>query len=227
MIRCRTARPLRALVVSGLLAWALVAAPPAVATLPTSLALDAAQRQELTRIEAYVNQVTTMQGRFLQFSSNGGRATGQIYMWRPGRLRVEYQPPPDVLVVADGRFLIYFDRALDQVSYLPLGATPAGILLAPQLSFDDPALTVTDVTQDAAATRIRLVRTDNPGDGALTLVFTKEPLSLSEWEVTDAQGITTQVVLADTRFGVKLDRDLFEFRNPRLPGPGDFPRERP
>lgn len=212
----------------AVLVLAMTAAPwPAAAMLPTSLALDPGQLADLRRIEAYLNQVTTMQARFLQVSSNGGRATGQVYMSRPGRLRVEYQPPPDVLVVADGQFLIYHDRALDQVSYLPLGSTPAGILLADRLSFDDPALTVTDFTDDGAALRVRLVRTDNPGEGALTMVFSKAPLALSEWEVTDAQGITTQVVLADTLFGLSLDKDLFVFRNPRLPKPGEFPSDRP
>jgi outer membrane lipoprotein-sorting protein len=227
----RHARLVRALlsaaVLAGCIALPLPLARPVQAMLPTGLALDPGQLAELRRLEAYLNQVTTMQGRFLQVSSNGGRATGTVFMSRPGRLRVEYTPPPDVLVVADGQFLIYHDRALDQVSYLPLSATPAGILLADRLSFDDPALTVTDFTDDGQSLRVRLVRTDNPGEGALTIVFSKKPMALSEWEVTDAQGITTQVVLADTQFGGRLDQELFQFRNPRLPGPGEFPTDRP
>ena len=149
-------------------------------------------------------------------------------MSRPGKLRVEYDPPPAVLVVADGTFLIYNDRGLDQVSYLPLGSTPAGILLADRISIDDPALTVTDFTDDGNRMRLTLVRTDSPGEGTLTMVFSKAPLALVEWEVTDAQGITTQVALEDARFGVPLDDSLFQFRNPRLPKEGQFPSgERP
>ena len=92
-----------------------------------------------------------------------------------------------MLVVADGTFLIYNDRALDQVSYLPLGSTPAGILLADRISIDDPALTITDFTDDGTRLRLTLVRTDSPGEGTLTIVFDKAPLALVEWEVTDTR----------------------------------------
>ena len=132
-----------------------------------------------------------------------------------------------MLIVADGTFLIYNDRALDQVSYLPLGSTPAGILLADQVSIDDPALTVTDFGDDGSRLRLTLVRTDSPGEGTLTMVFDKAPLALVEWEVTDAQGITTQVALVDAQFGVPLDESLFQFHSPRLPKEWQFPSERP
>ena len=205
----------------------LVYPSAAPATLPTSLALDATGRQQLHRVEEYFNSVRTLQARFVQASSNGQQAGGKVFLSRPGRLRVEYDPPPPVLIVADGSFLIYNDRGLDQVSYIPLGSTPAGILLADRISLDDPALTVTDFSDDGSRLRLSLVRTESAGEGTLTMVFDKAPLALVEWEVTDAQGITTQVTLVDPRFGVPLDKDLFHFRDPRLPGEGQFPAERP
>lgn len=226
MLPSRRARILAASLVVVIAAFASLCRPAA-ALLPTSLALDPGQRAELRAIEAYLNQVTTMQARFLQASSNGGRAAGQVFMSRPGRLRVEYAPPPDVLVVADGQFLIYYDRAVDQVSYLPLAATPAGILLAERISFDDPALTVTGFDDAGSLIRVSVVRTDSAGEGSLTMIFNRAPLALGAWQVTDAQGITTEVVLANPQFGGRLDPELFRFVNPRLPKPGEFPAERP
>ncbi|MFO1128893.1 MAG: outer membrane lipoprotein carrier protein LolA [Rhodospirillales bacterium] len=224
----RRARLMLVAPVALLAALAPASAPsPAQAMLPSSLVLDDAARRELRRLEEYYNGVRTLKARFIQASSNGQQAHGRVYLSRPGRLRIEYDPPPPVLIVADGSFLIYNDRGLDQVSYLPLGATPAGILLADRVSLDDPALTVVDFTDDGSRLRLSLVRTDTPGEGTLTMVFHKDPLSLAEWEVTDAQGITTQVSLIDPQFGVALDQGLFQFRNPRLPGPGEFPSERP
>ena len=191
----RRARPLLVpvIVLAGFAAGAALVPSAALALLPSSLVLDETAHQELRQVETYFNGIRTLQARFVQTSSNGQRATGRAFMSRPGKLRVEYDPPPSVLVVADGTFLIYNDRALDQVSYLPLGSTPAGILLADRISIDDPALTITDFTDDGTRLRLTLVRTDSPGEGTITIVFDKAPLALAEWEVTDAQGITTEV----------------------------------
>ncbi len=214
----------------GLLALAVAALPllpgEASATIPSSLQLTAETRQELQDIQAYLNTIRTVEADFLQTSSNGEHATGRLYMSRPGKLRVEYTPPPAILVVADGTFLIYHDKALDQVSYVPLSASPAGILLDKRIDLDDPALTITNVVDDGDTVRISVVRTESAGDGSLTLFVTKSPWQLSEWEVTDAQGITTRVALANPVFGGSLNAKLFEFRNPRLPGEGDYPSGR-
>jgi outer membrane lipoprotein-sorting protein len=224
--RCAGSPVVQAVFLAGLIG-AILVPPDARALLPSSLVLDETGRQELRRVEDYFNGVRTLRARFVQTSSNGQRAGGRVFLSRPGHLRIEYDPPPSVLIVADGTFLIYNDRALDQVSYLPLASTPAGILLADRISLDDPALTVIDFSDDGERLRLTLVRTDSPGEGTLTMVFDKAPLVLAEWEVTDAQGITTQVTLLDAEFGVPLEGSLFRFRSPRLPGEGQSPREHP
>jgi outer membrane lipoprotein-sorting protein len=120
-----------------------------------------------------------------------------------------------VLVVADGTFLIYYDRSLEQVSYIPLASTPASILLDKQISLSDDAVTVTGFERGDDQTLVSLIRTDNPGEGSITLVFRKHPFALQQWSVTDAQGIVTVVSLVDPRFDVELDRKLFVFEDPR------------
>ena len=35
---------------------------------------------------------------------------GYIYLRKPGRLRVEYDPPVPILLVADGGLLSYYDK---------------------------------------------------------------------------------------------------------------------
>jgi outer membrane lipoprotein-sorting protein len=203
-----------------------VFAPPvlsgATAAIAPQLQLDADDQAELARIEEYLNSIRTVLSSFLQHSSNGERAEGKLYLSRPGKLRVEYEPPVPVLVVADGTLLIYYDRNLEQVSYIPLASTPASILLDKQISLSDDAVTVTGFERGDDQTLISLVRTDNPGEGSITLVFGKRPLALQQWSVTDAQGIVTVVSLVAPRFGVELDRKLFVFEDPR-PRTGDFP----
>ena len=199
----------------SILAW-LAAGFPVSAEAPRALALAQSELDAINRIEAYLNRIKTVRAEFLQASSNGATAKGELYISRPGRLRIEYQPPVPILVVADGTFLIYHDRELNQVSYIPLGSTPAGILLDERISLTGGDLTITDFKKENGTLRVTLVRSENPMEGSLSLFFTDSPLTLRKWAVTDAQGIVTNVSLVKAKFGIPLDPTLFRFKNPKI-----------
>lgn len=200
-----------------LLAFAPAAPEGAAAAIAPQLQLGAPERAELARIEEYLNGISTVRAEFVQQSSNGEQARGQLYLARPGRLRIDYQPPVPVLVIADGTFLIYYDRRLEQVSYVPLASTPASILLDDRISLAEDSLIVTGYERAGDLILVTVARASNPGEGSITLSFKENPLQLAEWSVTDAQGIVTLVTLLDPRFGIELDRALFVFQDPREP----------
>jgi outer membrane lipoprotein-sorting protein len=188
----------------------------AAAATPVAIDLGKAERADLARVEAYLNGVKTVRARFMQISSTGELAEGDFYLLRPGKMRVQYSPPVPILIVADGTWLIYYDRELEQVSYIPLDSTPAGILVADKISLLADDVTVTAFEHQAGMVRITLVRTDSPEEGSLTLVFSDQPLTLRKWTVVDAQGVVTNVSLIDAHFDVPLDPNLFRFKNPKL-----------
>ncbi|MGF1641281.1 MAG: outer membrane lipoprotein carrier protein LolA [Rhodospirillales bacterium] len=215
----RAATVLRLLAAAALavvLATAAAAISSAHAAVPAAMALGPSEQADIARIESYLNSVTTVSSRFLQRSSTGQLAGGDFFLRRPGKMRIEYQPPVPVLIVADGRFLIYHDTQLQQVTYLPLGSTPAGILLAESISLSGAELTITEFDREPGALRVTVVRTRSPHEGSLTLVFSDSPLALRKWSVVDAQGTVTDVSLIDARFDEALDPDLFRFRDPRF-----------
>jgi len=225
----RFARPLpvlgllRMLAAAGILAGLALTAGDAGAVIAPELTLDADAQAQLQRIEASLNAVRTVRSAFQQNASNGETAQGQLYLKRPGRLRVEYQPPVPILVVADGSFLVYYDRALEQVSYIPLSSTPAGILLEKQISLDDPELVVTDYQQVDGTIRVAVTRKTAATEGSILLIFDEQTAALRQWAVTDAQGITTLVTLLDPAFNVAVDSSLFVFKDPRNSGRGGLP----
>ncbi len=165
--------------------------------------------ETLARLEAYLNQITTLHARFVQVSSNGAFAEGDLYLDRPGRLRFEYDPPHPALLIANGVTLLYYDRDLEQATFLPLWETPLWFLIRERVDLSD-GLEVVDITQGAATIKVTLRSTDDGGEGEVTLVFADRPISLHSWEIHDAQGIVTQVALVNPEFGVSIDRDLFE-----------------
>ncbi len=194
-------------------AWA--AAPVQVSAAPAqAAALSAAERVEVARIEAYLNRIGTLKARFVQVSSTGELSEGNLYISRPGKLRIEYDPPVPVLMVSAGSWLIYYDKELEQVSHLDIDATPAGYLVSEKIDLGGK-ITVTGFENRRGVLRLSLVKTGDPMEGSITLVFRDRPLALKKWVVTDAQGIETTVSLLGVRSGHDLNPDLFRFADPR------------
>lgn len=208
--------PLLRAVCFAALAASLIAGPPPKADAAIARTLKLAKRDiaDLVRIERRLNAAKTMRARFLQVSSDGSYAEGTVHIQRPGRMRLDYDPPNPTMVIADGVNLIHIDRELDQATALLLSMTPAELILRETLSFSDDDLLVTGFSRSPGVIRISVVKAKDPLEGRITLVFSDRPLELRKWVVTDAQGVTTTVSLLGPEFGVKLDPDLFDFDMP-------------
>lgn len=161
-------------------------------------------------VEAYLNGLPTVRARFAQTDADGGVDRGVLWLWRPGLARVEYSPPTDRLLVADGTWLVYFDAELDQVSHIPLDIGPFRFLLADRVSLEGD-VRVTGVGRGGGLLRLAIEDPEAPGDGSVTLVFDEDPLALRQWEVVDPQGYLTAVTLFDAVLGERFDRDWFYF----------------
>ncbi len=200
---------------SSLIAVAALCAPTfAIGQQPKTSApasLDARDRADVARLEAYLNSLRTLTARFLQVSERGATAEGRIYLQRPGRLRLEYADPVPLLVVAARGQIIQHDKQLKQTTYLPLSSTPAAVLLRETVALSGN-VTVTGVERGPNVLRVTIVQTDDPRAGRLTLIFAERPLQLTNWVVVDGQGATTRVALSEIQTDVPIPAQLFEFR---------------
>ena len=134
-----------------------------------------------------------------------------LHIHRPGRMRLEYDPPNPTMIIADGINLIYIDRELDHATAVLLRFTPAELILRDNLSLSSDDLLVTGFSRSPGVIRISLVRAKDPLEGRIVLVFSNKPLELRKWVVIDGEGIKTTVSLLGPEFGIKLDPDLFDF----------------
>lgn len=182
---------------------------------PAWPALPESAREPLARVEAYLNGIDTMRSSFVQINPDGAQVTGELYYARPDKMRLEYDPPSRILIVANQWQVIYHDRRLKQVSHLLTGSTPLGFLLEEDIELSGD-VTVTAVDEAGGELRVTLVQTEEPGQGSITLVFAEQPLELRRWTVVDAQGLPTHVLLDGIETGVTLDDELFVFHNPRF-----------
>ncbi len=177
-------------------------------------AAQTAQRPaSVIKAEEYLRSMTTAQARFLQTAPDGSQLIGTFFLSRPGKLRFEYDSPVTDFVVADGKFIYFYDGQLGEQSNAPIGQTLADFLLRDNLRLSGD-VSVTDVQRTGGLLRITLVQTADPGAGSLTLAFGENPMELKKWRVVDATGAVTEVELFQFEPGPELDDSLFAYHDP-------------
>jgi outer membrane lipoprotein-sorting protein len=177
----------------------------------TAQALTDQDRVEVERLRVYLNDITTMQTRFVQGDGKGGTAQGTFWLHRPGRLRFEYDPPVPILVIARADFLVHYDKELKEANYLDQKDTPAWFLLADEVTWDDD-FTVTGVKHTGPIIEVSATRRSAPEQGAVTLVFDHTPIKLLGWWLVDSSGRKIQVRLQNQQLGIPIDSEMFQFR---------------
>ncbi|MBF0268059.1 MAG: outer membrane lipoprotein carrier protein LolA [Alphaproteobacteria bacterium] len=181
--------------------------------------LTESQKAEVSRAETYLNDMRTLKARFLQSAPDGSFAQGTFYLSRPGKLRLEYDPPSPMLIIGTGHLLVYHDTQLKQTSQMPIDSSPAGILVRQKIELTGGDVTVTDFAQKSGLAHITLAQTDDPQAGSITLIFTREPYQLRQWIVRDPQGQFTTITLSDAHPGIAMDQKLFVFNDPNEASP--------
>ncbi|MFI5024003.1 MAG: outer membrane lipoprotein carrier protein LolA [Alphaproteobacteria bacterium] len=201
----------------AILAAALGLQPLAAVAATPAATLSAADRADLARVEQYLDSIRTVAAHFMQ-SSDGRIAQGSFYLERPGKMRIQYDPPDPLFMVASGIFLSVYDPQLKQTTYLPIDSTPAYFLVQDKVGFGDN-VTVAKVEHGSDSLRVTLHEKGHPDQGRITLVFSDKPLQLRKWTVIDRNGKEIDVALLDAQFDTKLDPNLFKFVDPS-PSPG-------
>lgn len=175
----------------------------------------AAEKLSLVEISSYLNRLKTAQGEFTQVNEDGTISTGQILLKRPGRVRFEYAPPEEALVVADGDTVGIIDpRSNDGPVGYPLHRTPLKIILANNVDLTRERMVVGHAS-DGTSTTVRAQDPEHPEYGSIDLVFTGDPVELRQWVIHDGSGSQTTVILGDLQTGVRLRNEQFEIPGKR------------
>lgn len=189
---------------------------------PAFAAVSDADQAIIKQANAYLDQVHTLKAHFVQNAADGSQSEGTIYLDRPGKLRLDYDPPSPIQVITKDNTLVYYDKSLQQVSYVDIDSTLAGVLVQPHVDLNGKDLEAIGVVHQPGTDRITVIKRGDPSQGKITLVFTEKPFELRQWQVVDPQGQITQVTLYDAQSGLSFDQELFVFHDPR-PAPGTKP----
>jgi len=188
-------------------------------TLPQDVDLDEIPLEE---IEAYLQGLTNLQAQFILVGPNYRTSHGTFSLSKPGRLRFDYDPPDQMLVVSDGKTISLVDYELRQVTRWPIKKTPLRPLVRSGEVFGED-VTITRVLYYKKQIRVSIAEAGDEDEGEMELIFGRNPLRLDGWEVIDGRGKRTIIALNDLRTDITLDSKLWTFDDPRpkrrrLPG---------
>ena len=180
---------------------------------PAPVKLSAKDQVEVTRIQAYLNNLKNISADFMQVTDQGGMMTGKIAIQRPGKMRVTYDAPSKDFIVADGGTVHIWDDELKSQTNVDEGSSLAEFILRDPIHLSGD-VTLTKLEHFPAKIEMTLVQTDDPASGSLTLIFEDKPLKLRQWRVIDPQGHTTGVNLQNMREDVSFPASTFTFTPP-------------
>ncbi|HMI97245.1 MAG TPA: outer-membrane lipoprotein carrier protein LolA [Micropepsaceae bacterium] len=165
-----------------------------------------AQKADLKRISDYLNTLKSIQGRFLQVGGDGKQEQGNFYLKKPGRVRFEYQKPNPNLVIADGATVAVQNADLHTTDRYPLRNSPLQLLLSDNIDLASDRR-ISAVKHEPGA--LSMTARDTMGRITLSFADSGTGLELRQWDVVDAQGSHTTIVVNEMRQAADIPARLF------------------
>ena len=163
----------------------------------------------LKKIENYLNQLNNITSQFIQSSSNGSQEVGKILISKPGKLRIEYGKKNNLLIVADGKWLHYFDTDLNEMQSIIIEKSPAWIFLKKNINLKRD-FKVNKLVKKSGKITLTLLDDNIENIKKIELIFSSSPLELKKWIITDDLEVETTVALLNIKKKKKFKDKTFE-----------------
>lgn len=172
--------------------------------------LPAEAQTGVPEVERYLNSIRTFKARFVQNNPNGGIAQGTLYVWRPGRMRFEYDPPSQLKIVADGYQVTMWDPATKDFGQWPIGWTAASWLAKDPIALSGDLKVEKFERASNGMLEMTMSQSRKPQDGKVIVHFSESPMALQGWTIIDPRGQRVSIALSNVQANVQLAESLFK-----------------
>jgi outer membrane lipoprotein-sorting protein len=172
-------------------------------------AFDGKQRALADRVSAYLSNMRTLAGDFVQVGPDGKKSQGEFFIQKPGRIRFDYTPPNPIELIADGSSVVVRDRKLATQDLYPLSQTPLRFLLADRIDLMRDTNLIGVYADDVFVTVVIEERQIIGGTHRLMLMFGAQDFQLKQWTITDPQGYDTTVAVYNLDTSKRPDPNMF------------------
>lgn len=177
---------------------------------------ESLSNNELNKIEKYLNNIHTAEAEFIQLNHDGTLSEGIFYLKRPGKFRWQYNDQP-IIVISNGKSLIYYDTELEQSNYIPIENSIAALITRKKIKFNSDLEVIKSIKTEGAML-ITAKKSKQKDIGEFTFVFSIEPFELKKIELTDAnkQKVSVNFINFLVNPSKKISDDLFTVKDSRF-----------
>jgi outer membrane lipoprotein-sorting protein len=166
------------------------------------------------QVNNFFENLKTLEADFIQVGPSGNVSNGKVYFDLPGKLRIDYQNPNNILITCKGFWIVIQNRELKTTNNIPLKNSPFSILLENQINLSNKTL-YTEFKNQSGIVSLTIKDSKNNQAGELILEFSEKPLNLKKWIIKDIFGEVTTVLIQNAKYNKQLSHLLFF--------PDDFP----
>ena len=156
-------------------------------------------------VKEYLKKLNTLEASFIQISNDGDIKRGKIFFNLPGKLRIDYIEPDDLLITSNGFWLTVQNKKLKQTNNLPLERTPLNLFLNKKFNFEDNSNIKFKIENNV----ITLTFFGDQKESKFELEFNSNPLRLRKWIIIDEFENKTSVMLQNIKMDINLSNKIF------------------
>tara|TARA_B100001248_G_C27388742_1_gene461131 strand:- start:1887 stop:2513 length:627 start_codon:yes stop_codon:yes gene_type:complete len=168
----------------------------------------ARSNESYLEVKKYLNDLKTLSADFIQISNDGAIRRGKIHITLPGKLRISYENPSDLLITSMGFWLVVQNRKLKQTNNYPLSKTPLNNFLNQKFDLDNSKYNMKFNNENGIIT-LKFLENEEMVGTSFQLFFNTNPVQLKKWEITDEFDNTTSVSFQNLITGIKHSHLLF------------------
>ena len=168
------------------------------------------------KILKYLQNFDSLKSDFIQVNNNGNVLSGKITILRPGKVRVEYNEIP-LLIISDGKKIASINKELDSITFYRIKDIPLALLLFKNFSLKN--VQILDYFDLENQLQIRLKEKDKESEDFIDILFEKNTFTLKKWTIFKSKSNKTEVLLENVRLNDKINKKIFEIEedDPRHP----------
>ena len=179
------------------------------AILISSVSFSSDEKRDLIKdIQTYFLNLKTLEADFIQIGPKGNISKGKLYLDLPGKIRIDYKQPNNLLITSQGFWLYIQDRKLKQTNNVPIKQTPLNYLLKKNIDFNNKSLDL-KIKKEAGLIILSIKELNKLDESKLILQFSEKPLNLKKWVIEDEFNNQTNVLLQNLHLGIKRSHLLF------------------
>ena len=162
------------------------------------------------RIFDYLQTFSSLKSNFIQVNNNGDILTGKIFLIRPGKVRINYNEIP-LLIISDGQKVATINKKLKSISFYKLSDVPIKLLLFKNFKYDN--IKVLNLEESENQIVIQLTEIKKENNGYVEVIFEKQPFIMKKWIVFRDKFTKTEILLNNLKLNEKVRLELFDIDN--------------